>query len=96
MHPQPIRGYRFADFTLDLARRRLSGNGQESLPLSGRAFEVLTYLLAHHDRMVTKHELLDNVWPRRVGWVRPSRVSKLRTAGSFCMKASPVDDSAGV
>ena len=66
MQPQPIRGYRFADFTLDLARRRLGGNGQESLPLSGRSFEVLAYLLANRDRMVTKRELLDNVWPRMV------------------------------
>ena len=58
MQPQPVRGYRFSGFTLDLARRRLSGHGQDSIVLSGRAFDVLAYLLACRDRMVTKRELL--------------------------------------
>jgi DNA-binding winged helix-turn-helix (wHTH) protein/TolB-like protein len=66
MQPQPVRGYRFADFTLDLARRRLTGSGPEPLPLSGRAFEVLAYLIANRDRMVPKRELMDAVWPRMV------------------------------
>jgi len=63
MQPQPVRGYRFAGFTLDLTRRRLSGHGQDTIVLSGRAFEVLAFLLACRDRMVTKRELLDAVWP---------------------------------
>jgi DNA-binding winged helix-turn-helix (wHTH) protein/TolB-like protein/Flp pilus assembly protein TadD len=66
MQPQPVRGYRFADFTLDLARRRLTGRGPEPLALSGRAFEVLAYLVANRDRMVPKRELMDAVWPRMV------------------------------
>lgn len=66
MQPQPVRGYRFADFTLDLARRRLTGSGPEPLALSGRAFEVLAYLVANRDRMVPKRELMDAVWPRMV------------------------------
>jgi len=65
MQATAIRGYRFADFTFDLGRRRLS-RGDEVLPLSGRAFEVLAYLLANRDRMVPKRELLDAVWPRMV------------------------------
>lgn len=66
MEQQPVRGYRFADFTLDLSRRRLSGGGSDALPLSDRAFEVLAYLLTNRDRMVTKRELMDAVWPRIV------------------------------
>ncbi len=66
MHTPPVRGYRFDEFTLDLARRRLMGPGPEPLPLSGRAFEVLAFLLAHRDRMVSKRELLEAVWPRMV------------------------------
>jgi len=46
MHTPPVRGYRFDEFSLDLARRRLMGAGTEPLPLSGRAFEVLAFLLA--------------------------------------------------
>jgi DNA-binding winged helix-turn-helix (wHTH) protein/TolB-like protein/tetratricopeptide (TPR) repeat protein len=66
MQPQPVRGYRFAGFTLDLARRRLSGPGQDPIVLSGRAFDVLAFLLTCRDRMVTKRELMDTVWPRMV------------------------------
>jgi DNA-binding winged helix-turn-helix (wHTH) protein/TolB-like protein len=63
---QQARSYRFADFTLDLARRRLSGNGQDTLPLTGRAFDVLAYLLLNRERMVSKRELMDAVWPQAV------------------------------
>jgi DNA-binding winged helix-turn-helix (wHTH) protein len=63
MQQQSIWGYRFGEFTLDLARRRLTRNGQEVMATSGRAFEVLAYLLANRDRMVSKRELLDAVWP---------------------------------
>jgi DNA-binding winged helix-turn-helix (wHTH) protein/TolB-like protein len=61
-----IRGYRFGEFTLDLGRRRLSGPSQDAIALSGRAFEVLAHLLAHRDRMVSKRELMDAVWPKMV------------------------------
>lgn len=63
MAPQSVRGYRFAKYSLDLARRRLVGPDAQPLHLSGRAFEVLGYLIAHRDRVVAKHELLDAVWP---------------------------------
>jgi DNA-binding winged helix-turn-helix (wHTH) protein/TolB-like protein/Flp pilus assembly protein TadD len=36
------------------------------LPLAGRAFDVLEYLLRHRDRVVGKEELLSAVWPRVV------------------------------
>jgi DNA-binding winged helix-turn-helix (wHTH) protein/TolB-like protein/predicted negative regulator of RcsB-dependent stress response len=63
MQQDPIWGYRFGEFNLDLARRRLTRNGQEVMAPSGRAFEVLAYLIANRDRMVSKRELLDAVWP---------------------------------
>jgi DNA-binding winged helix-turn-helix (wHTH) protein/TolB-like protein/Tfp pilus assembly protein PilF len=65
MQATAIRGYSFAEFTLDLGRRRLSRD-DDTLPLSGRSFEVLAYLLANRDRMVPKRELLEAVWPRMV------------------------------
>jgi TolB-like protein/Flp pilus assembly protein TadD len=36
------------------------------LPLAGRAFDVLEYLIRHRDRVVDKDELLSAVWPRVV------------------------------
>lgn len=36
------------------------------LPLAGRAFDVLEYLVRHRERVVGKEELLSAVWPRVV------------------------------
>ena len=36
------------------------------LPLAGRAFDVLEYLVRHRDRVIDKDELLSAVWPRVV------------------------------
>jgi len=54
--------YRFGPFELDLALFELrSGNDARTLPR--RSFALLKYLIEHHDRVVTKEELLAEVWP---------------------------------
>lgn len=55
---------RFAGCELDLERFELRRAG-ELQPMEPQAFDVLAYLLQHHDRMVTREELLDNVWGDR-------------------------------
>jgi len=55
----------FDDFTLDAAKRQLSKNGEE-IGLQRKVFDTLHYLLCHADRVVTKQELLDEVWPSTV------------------------------
>jgi DNA-binding winged helix-turn-helix (wHTH) protein len=35
------------------------------VPLEPQVFEVLRYLLVHNDRVVSKEELLDNIWGSR-------------------------------
>jgi DNA-binding winged helix-turn-helix (wHTH) protein/TolB-like protein len=62
----PFRGYRFAEFRLDLAKRRLSGPNGTAIPLSARAYDVLAYLIEYRDRVVSKDELLKAVWPHTV------------------------------
>ncbi|RPI13980.1 MAG: hypothetical protein EHM60_07830 [Lysobacterales bacterium] len=66
MEQSPTRGYRLGDFLLDLPRRRLTRADGETLPLSGRAFDVLAVLVERRDRMVSKRELLETVWPQTV------------------------------
>lgn len=39
--------------------------GGERIPLEPQAFDVLTYLLENHDRVVAKEELMDAVWGGR-------------------------------
>ena len=57
---------RFGRFRLDPPGRRLTDEAGSLLPLSGRPFDVLEYLVRHRDRIVSKDELLSAVWPRLI------------------------------
>src|SRR5512134_1803201 len=57
--------YRFGPCELDLARRSLSAHGRE-LKLQPRVFDLLCYLVQHRERVVSKDELLDALWPGTV------------------------------
>jgi DNA-binding winged helix-turn-helix (wHTH) protein len=54
--------YVFGDFILDPQRYELVRAGM-LIPLRPKVFQVLAYLLAHHDRVVHKEELLAHLWP---------------------------------
>ena len=54
--------YRFGDCELDTERYALCRAG-EVMALERKVFEVLQYLLAHRDRMVSRHELFEQCWP---------------------------------
>lgn len=53
--------FRFGDYELDLDRYELRRNG-EAVKAEPRVLEVLYYLIAQRDRVVTKEELLDSIW----------------------------------
>jgi DNA-binding winged helix-turn-helix (wHTH) protein/Tol biopolymer transport system component len=55
------RYYRFGDFTLDVDSGFLRRGG-EDVALPPKPLEVLTYLVEHHGRLVTKTELVEAVW----------------------------------
>src|SRR5262245_37597444 len=55
------REYRFGDFTLDLDGGFLRRDGEE-VPLRPKPLQVLTYLVEHHGRLVTKSALIEAVW----------------------------------
>src|ERR1041385_2017279 len=54
--------YRFGEFRLDPARRRLSCQG-EPVVLTPKAFDLLLTLMENRDRLLSKDELLEKVWP---------------------------------
>ena len=54
--------YEFGDVQVDLARMAATRGGAP-IPLEPKAFDVLVHLIQHRDRVVTKDELLDAVWP---------------------------------
>ena len=52
---------RFGHAAIDVPRRQVVVDG-EARHLEPQAFDLLAYLVAHRDRVVPKHELLDEVW----------------------------------
>ncbi|MDQ3281075.1 MAG: winged helix-turn-helix domain-containing protein [Acidobacteriota bacterium] len=53
--------FRFGEFELDLSRYELRRGG-EVVKAEPRVLEVLDYLIARRERVVTKEELLDSLW----------------------------------
>jgi pimeloyl-ACP methyl ester carboxylesterase/DNA-binding winged helix-turn-helix (wHTH) protein len=73
--------YAFGDYELDLRLHELR-RARERLHVEPQVFDVLAYLFSRRDRLVTKEELLDNVWGHR--YVAPttlnSRIKHARQA----------------
>ena len=63
--PLAPSAYLFDRFELRPHARTLTRDGQ-LVRLGGRAFDTLQALVAHHDRVVSKRELMDLVWPKLV------------------------------
>lgn len=56
--------YRFGSYELDTRLRELRSGG-EPLHVEPQVFDVLSYLFACRDRLVTRMELLDKIWGHR-------------------------------
>src|SRR5919201_4171911 len=56
--------YVFGECSLDTQRAELARAGRVSR-LRRKVFQVLVYLLAHADRVVSKQELCAQVWPQQ-------------------------------
>jgi TolB-like protein/DNA-binding winged helix-turn-helix (wHTH) protein/Flp pilus assembly protein TadD len=62
--PPPV--YRFGNFRIDVAKRRLLRADGEHVPLTPRVFETLLYLVEHSGGVVEREQLMDAVWPDAV------------------------------
>jgi DNA-binding winged helix-turn-helix (wHTH) protein len=56
--------YSFGDYLLDTQRQEFYHAGAP-LKLRRKVFQLLAYLLAHRDRVVSKQEFLERLWPDR-------------------------------
>src|SRR5262245_51712573 len=72
---------RFAGFELDAQLFQLR-RGAEVVKLEPKVFDLLRYLVRHRDRVVSKDELLEQVWPGEhvSESVLPTNVRTLRRA----------------
>lgn len=57
--------YRFGIFELDLAKAELRADGQPR-PLEPQVFALLALLLENRDRLVSREEIFEKLWDRRV------------------------------
>lgn len=76
----------FLAFRLD-TRNHCLWRGQERVPITPKAFDVLRYLVEHAGRLVTQDELLENLWPET--YVNPELIKKYITEVRRVLGDSP-------
>ena len=54
--------YQFGPFRLEVSERRLLCDGR-TVPLRTKVFDTLCVLVEHSGRLLTKHELMQSLWP---------------------------------
>ena len=67
MDVQQVRGYQVR--RIQLRTRQAPAQRARmalAIPLSGRAYDVLAYLVENRDRVVSKDELIKAVWPHSI------------------------------
>lgn len=90
--------YLFGDCELDSERYILMRDGQ-AVPLRPKALKLLTYLLDHHQRLLSKQALCDQVWQGHFisDSTLESTVREVRRAIEFAQRtlaiASALEDS---
>ena len=57
--------FAFGDHVLDVERRELRRSG-DTVALEPQVFDLLVYLVRNRDRVVSKDELLENIWGGRI------------------------------
>ena len=57
--------YEFGPFRLEVDERRLTRGGR-AIPLRTKVFDTLCVLVEHSGRLLTKHELMQSIWPDTV------------------------------
>lgn len=60
---EQIRGYEFAEFRLDPKQRLLRRNGDTTVPLTPKAFDILLFLVQNSGHVVEKDKLMRALWP---------------------------------
>ncbi|HKX82958.1 MAG TPA: response regulator transcription factor, partial [Pyrinomonadaceae bacterium] len=59
--PEALSVVEVGDFVLDHAKRTVSVSGSE-VHLTPKEFDLLAYLIEHHDRVITHRTLLAKIW----------------------------------
>jgi DNA-binding winged helix-turn-helix (wHTH) protein len=77
--------YVFGDYEVDTQRNELR-HGGILCPLESQVFQVLVYLVQHRDRVVSKAELLEYLWPQQY-------ISETTLSQRLMLMCKAIDDS---
>ncbi|MDG1087789.1 MAG: response regulator transcription factor, partial [Acidimicrobiales bacterium] len=64
----------FGEVTVDLDRRRIE-RAEAEVELTRLEFDLLAFLVSHPNRVVSRDELLQNVWDSSAEWQDPATVT---------------------
>lgn len=67
LQPEPVKTFRFAGWTLDVATRDLSAPDGVVVPLSATEFKLLRIFLTHPDRVLSRDQLIEHMVSREAG-----------------------------
>jgi len=56
--------YQFKDFELDSTNFSLRKNGK-NIDIKPQVFDLITYLIENHNRLVTRDEIFNQLWSNR-------------------------------
>jgi TolB-like protein len=60
-----VTAYQFNDYELDTSSYGLTRKG-EPIEVEPKVFDLLRYLIDHHERMITREELFEQLWPGQI------------------------------
>ena len=71
----------FSNHSLDTDRRELARGG-DGVAVDPQVFDLLVFLVQNHARVVSKEELIANVWDGRIVSDRPDKPAQRSPQGS--------------
>src|SRR6476620_3115925 len=60
-----VSKYQFAEFEIDLSQQELRRLGK-AVHIEPQVFDLIVHLVRHHDRIVSKDELIETIWNGRI------------------------------
>ena len=60
-----VSKYQFSEFEIDLGQQELRRLG-EAVRIEPQVFDLIVHLVRHHDRIVSKDELIETIWNGRI------------------------------
>lgn len=74
--PEPVQRLDFGRIVIDLAKREVEVAGRETTELTRREFDLLAYLAGSSGRVVSRDELMRDVWHSSSEWQSPKTVTE--------------------